>query len=472
MKKILKKKRVVKFIAKNLAWFAIGAGLAVFFIASFAFIIFKQLYAQTVYPGVFVNSVEFGGKTKEGVKEFFDKRNESIGKTTFIFKNEELSFTIKAEEISYGYNSILLANQAFSIGRSDNVLSNISLSLQAYFNGIYLPASYYFSTEKLESLLSSMVNDLYKEPKDALFTFQNGRVVAFRLSENGQTADIEAVKRELASRSITVASSLEPKEITINIPIKVIRPKITTDKANSLGIKELLANGTSQFVGSIPNRIYNITLAATRLNGILVEPDEEFSFNKALGDISSFTGYKQAYIISGGKTILGDGGGVCQVSTTFFRALLNAGLNITERNAHSYRVGYYEQDAPPGLDATIYVPTVDLKFKNDTGNYILIQSSVDPLYHRLTFSLYGTKDNREITISKPVIMSQTPPPEPLYQDDPNLAKGQIKQVDFAAAGASAYFTREVKKNGEIILTDKFSSVYRPWQAVYLRGTKE
>jgi vancomycin resistance protein YoaR len=208
------------------------------------------------------------------------------------------------------------------------------------------------------------------------------------------------------------------------------------------------------------------------LNGILIKPGEEFSFDKAVGDVSSLTGYKQAYVIQNGRTVLGDGGGVCQVSTTFFRAILDAGYPITERNPHAYRVHYYEEDSGPGIDAAIYTPTVDLKFKNDSGHYLLVQSYIDTEEMRLTFELYGTKDGREVTIGKPVILSQSPAPEPLYQDDPTLPKGQIKQVDFAAPGAKVYFTREVKKNGEVIISDKFTSNYRPWQAVYLRGTKE
>ena len=169
---------------------------------------------------------------------------------------------------------------------------------------------------------------------------------------------------------------------------------------------------------------------------------------------------------------MGDGGGVCQVSTTLFRAALAAGLPITERHQHAYRVGYYEEDSGPGIDAAVYSPSVDLKFKNDTGGHILIQSYVDRVNMRITFQLYGTKDGREVNISTPVILSQSPAPEPLYQDDPNLPKGEIKQVDFAAAGANVYFTRSVKKDGKITISDKFVSNYRPWQAVFLRGTKE
>src|SRR6185369_11000366 len=114
----------------------------------------------------------------------------------------------------------------------------------------------------------------------------------------------------------------------------------------------------------------------------------------------------------------GDGGGVCQVSTTLFRAALNAGLPIVERHAHAYRVHYYEEDSSPGVDATVYVPTVDLKFKNDTGHYILIQSIIDLTQPRLTFMIYGTNDGRVVNQTAPVVTNIRPAPADKYEDDP------------------------------------------------------
>jgi vancomycin resistance protein YoaR len=204
----------------------------------------------------------------------------------------------------------------------------------------------------------------------------------------------------------------------------------------------------------------------------LVAPGETFSFNDVLGDVSAFTGYQKAYTIQNGKTVLGDGGGVCQVSTTLFRALLDAGLLITERHAHAYEVSYYSLDSPPGMDATVFGPTVDLKFKNDTGHYILIQSNANLDNYALTFELYGTKDGRTVSIMKPVISNMVAPPPDLYQDDPTLPMGKIVQTDFAAWGANVYFTRTVTKNGKVIISDKFVSNYQPWQAVYSRGTQQ
>jgi vancomycin resistance protein YoaR len=196
-----------------------------------------------------------------------------------------------------------------------------------------------------------------------------------------------------------------------------------------------------------------------------------FSFNETVGEISAITGYKQAFIIKEGQTILGDGGGVCQTSSTLFRAVLAAGLPILERTAHAYRVSYYEQNYPVGFDATIFQPAPDFKFKNDTPRYVLIQMEFDEKKKYLAFSIYGTSDGRRAETSKPRIWDVVPPPPDLYIDDPTLLVGQIKQTEHAAKGAKVAFDWKVTRGEEVLVERTFYSSYRPWQAVYLRGTK-
>ncbi len=459
-------------ILSSFFWFLTGVVLATFFLSSFVYAFFRIAYRNVVYPGIIINNIDFGGKTSKQVIDYFEKKNNFADNTFFSLKYEDKAATVSAKEVNLGYDSKLLAIQAMSIGRSKNYFSDISIILQAYTNGVYLKPSFTYSEEKLKEKIDSIVKDIEKKPVDAQFKFENNRVTTFKPSEDGLLVDIPELIEQIFSKSKIVVSSNKQKTIIINIPTKIVKPSVTTDEVNDLGVKELIGTGTSLFQHSIQNRIYNVTLASTRLNGILIKPNEVFSFNNALGDVSSFTGYQQAYIIQNGRTVLGDGGGVCQVSTTLFRAALDAGLPIIERWAHAYRVGYYEQDSGPGLDATVYSPINDLKFKNDTGKHILMQAEIDPTILKLTFYLYGTKDGRISIVNKPVTLSQSPPPPPLYQDDPNLPKGTIKQVDFAAYGANVYFTRQVTKNGKIIISDKFVSNYKPWQEVYLRGTKE
>lgn len=324
-----------------------------------------------------------------------------------------------------------------------------------------------FSQDELAGYVDDVAVAIDRPAENAAFQFENGRVTLFRPAKEGRSLDRQKTVADLTA----ILEGLEQGEVEAEIELSVATTAaaIATEDVNNFGIRELVGRGTSRFRGSITSRVHNIALAASRLNGALIPPGETLSFNQALGDVSAFTGYQQAYIIKDGRTILGDGGGVCQVSTTLFRAALDAGLPIEQRFPHSYRVTYYEQDSGPGIDATVYAPSVDLKIKNDTPAHILVQANADTKNSSLVFELYGTSDGRVATISQPRVWAQTPPPEPLYQDDPTLPAGVTKQVDWAAWGAKTAFDYQVTRDGETLQDRTFYSNFRPWQAVYLVG---
>lgn len=318
--------------------------------------------------------------------------------------------------------------------------------------------------------VATLATGIDRIPQNAHFRYVNGKVEEFAPAKNG----VVVKQGELVTLLLSYLAVLEKDgqgEVIVEIPTIVAEPTIKTDQVNTLGIKELIGKGESNFSGSIPNRIFNLKKAAGYMNGVLVAPGETFSFNKYVGDISAVGGYKQAYVIKEGRTILGDGGGVCQVSTTLFRAILAAGVPVEERTAHAYRVHYYEEDSQPGFDATIFTPDVDLKFKNDTPAYILIQTTVVEAQNKLTFELYGTSDGRKVEISKSRVWDVAPPPPALYQDDPSIPSGQVRQVDFSAWGAKAAFDWKVTRGAEVLQKRTFYSNYRPWQAIFLRGTR-
>lgn len=320
-----------------------------------------------------------------------------------------------------------------------------------------------------ESFLTNIAYEIDQPVQEGLFEFNPNtkRVTAFSPSQEGRKLDLEKTYQLLTDA--LSSQNKTPEQNSISLPVNIVKPKIATSDVNSLGIKELLGRGISNFAGSIPNRIYNIALTAFKINGVLIPPGEVFSFNQTIGDISAATGFKQAYVIKEGRTVLDDGGGVCQDSTTLFRAVLNAGLPVVKRTAHAYRVGYYEQGFPPGLDATVFYPSVDFQFKNDTEHHILIQAYTAGT--TLYVDLYGTSDGREVSLTRPVVTNQTPPPPELRQDDPTSPKGTVKQVDWAAWGASVTFKRTITRNGGIIASETWRSNYKPWQAVYLVGTQ-
>lgn len=326
-----------------------------------------------------------------------------------------------------------------------------------------------FNEESIKDEIFKIAQDINRDPQEPKFDFENGKVQEFLPAKDGIETNIDGFLEE-TEKQIEVLADSEDKSASFDIPVDKTPSKISTEGVNDKGIKELIGRGTSTFYHSISGRIFNISLASSRINGTLVAPGETFSFNKTLGDVTKETGFKEAYIIQSGRTVLGDGGGVCQVSTTLFRAVLDAGLPITERRAHAYRVGYYEQDSPPGIDATVFYPTTDFKFTNDTDNYILISAKANPKTYSLVFELYGTSDGRVASISKPVVTKVTSAPEDIYQDDPTLPLGTIKQVDYKANGAKVTFNYLVKKEGETVYNKTFVSNYQPWAAIYLRGT--
>lgn len=326
-----------------------------------------------------------------------------------------------------------------------------------------------YNDQAVADIANKIALSINRDPQNPKFQFNGTKVTEFLPALDGVSLDNQNFKGLFIDELNKLAESTD-KNIAFDIPVHKVSPEVSTDKVNNLGIKELIGRGDSTYFHSIPGRVFNVDLAASRINGTLVKPGDTFSFNQTLGDVSKFTGYQQAYIISGGRTVLGDGGGVCQVSTTLFRAALASGLPIVERAAHAYRVGYYEQNSPPGIDATVYAPEPDFKFKNDTPNYILIEAKNDPRNFALAFEIYGTSDGRVATISKPVVSNYTPPLPTVYQDDPTLPTGTLKQTDFSAAGARVVFNYSVVRNGEQLEQKTFVSNYQPWAAVYLRGT--
>ena len=189
-----------------------------------------------------------------------------------------------------------------------------------------------------------------------------------------------------------------------------------------------------------------------------------------MGDVSLENGFAEALIIYGGRTIKGVGGGVCQVSTTLFRTIFNAGFPILERYSHAYRVSYYEKTASgavdpalAGLDATVYFPLVDLKFKNDSPYWILMETYMGN--GSLTWKFYSTSDGRSVTWETTGPTNIVPAPPPLYEEDPELKKNQMEQKDWAANGADVTVTRTVWRDGAVFFQDQITTHYEPWQAI-------
>ncbi|OQY65040.1 hypothetical protein B6D29_04540 [Microgenomates bacterium UTCPR1] len=454
-------------------FFSFGVSVALFVLVFIKYLNYDKSFSNRIYPNVSIDKVDFSAKTKQEVEKYFENKSVAFksASITIIVDNEPVA-TFSGQQLKLRYDGQTAAERAFLVGRSSFFLSALYQRITALLNltKFNFSSSIDFDDGIIRERLEVLKDEIDKPAKNALFKFENNKVVSFRKEENGQELNIDSILTDIDRAVNSLRNEVEPKSIVIK-PI-IIKPDISLSSINNYGIEELIAEGRSDYSHSIPGRIHNVILAASKFNGVLIPPGKVFSFNDTVGDISALTGYQPAYIIKDGKTVLGDGGGVCQVSTTLFRAALNAGLPIVDRSAHAYRVSYYENDMGPGFDATVFSPSVDLKIKNDTSSYILIQTEVDENNNLLFFRFFGKKDDRRVEISDPIVWDVVAPPDPRYQDDPILKKGVVKQVDFPAWGSKASFNYKVYKNGKLTIDQKFYSIYRPWQAVYLVGTAD
>jgi len=311
--------------------------------------------------------------------------------------------------------------------------------------------------EIANNYLNILAKQINIESKNGKLTVEKNKVTEFQLSQPGLILDIEASRK-------AIIDSLEKKLNRIELVVNKLQPEILTEDINDLGIKELVGEGSSNFAGSPKNRRHNIGVGASKLNGILIKPGEEFSLVKALGNIDEAAGFLPELVIKGTRTVPELGGGLCQIGTTMFRVILNGGFPITARTSHSYRVVYYE---PAGMDATIYNPQPDLKFINDTSYYLLLQTKI---YGDIaTFYLYGTSDGRKVELSQPKLSNIVKPGPPLYIESEDLKPGVKKKLESAHAGASAEFIRTITHADGTIKIEKWKSYYKPWQEVWLVG---
>jgi len=299
--------------------------------------------------------------------------------------------------------------------------------------------------QKIKNILTQIAPSINQEPVNAQLTEKDGKVSAFTLSQEGIRLDIEKTTNKITqlitqwndSREAvikndnnTLAGVTPDKKIELEVAVKA--PSVSTESIDTLGLTSLIGKGESNFAGSPKNRTHNIAIGTAKFNGVLIAPNEEFSFNTLLGEIGAEQGYLPELVIKDHKTIPEYGGGICQVSTTIFRAAIYAGLKITERYPHAYPVKYY---SPYGFDSTIYPPHPDLCFINDTPNYILIQGKIQGT--KLTFEFYGTNDGREVKIKGPTILESNP-------------DGSMKTVLY----------QEIWRDGQLERKDKFSSNYK------------
>lgn len=332
------------------------------------------------------------------------------------------------------------------------------------------------NAEPLRAFLTELAPQLRIEARNARFVF------------NETLRELAAIQDSVEGRELDIAASLKTFEDAIfrtenrRVPLtftQVVPPANSRATAAELGITEKVVEATTFFYGSSADRRTNIQIAAQRFHGLVIAPGETFSFNNYVGDISPETGFETGLVIYGDRTIEGVGGGVCQVSTTIFQAAFFGAYPIVERYAHGYRVGYYESgtaiangqrySAGVGMDATVYSPIIDFKFRNDTPYHILITSTFVPSKQSLTITFYSTSSGRIVEKTGPRLTNVVPHGKPKYTESASVRPGETRQVDYAVDGVDARVWRTVRTlDGQVLVKDEeFYSHYLPWSAQFL-----
>jgi vancomycin resistance protein YoaR len=310
--------------------------------------------------------------------------------------------------------------------------------VESYFREYTQRYELKLNDENISDFVESVAPGINTQPTNGIFAMNEGVLEAVVPSSKGGNLNIE---KSVAAIKYGLSKNSQP----VHLVIDDIEPEISLNKLRELNITTLLSAGTSNFSGSSWSRVKNIEVGASKFHGKVIRPGEEFSFNTILGPITPAQGYVPGLVIKGSKLVPEYGGGICQVSTTMFRAAMEAGLEIVERKAHSLPVRFYN---PQGYDSTIYPGVVDLKFINDTPSYILIQTRISGT--QLTFEMYGQSDGREVVVSRPVIYSAP--------GDGSL-KTRLSRVIVSADGEEA--------------TDEYYSSYRaPGQFEVIRNPLE
>lgn len=337
--------------------------------------------------------------------------------------------------------------------------------------------------EKKEVVLGLLKEDVFKyfeqkispevtiESQDARFHIsENGKVSEFQGSHSGVRFDEEATFAALMSAFESRFEANTQTVQRVDIVTEVSEPEVKTAEVNDLGISEVLGVGVSSYKGSPSNRIKNIRNAVQKLNGVLIKPGEIFSAIVYTQPYTIEGGYLPELVIKGDEIKPEIGGGLCQIGTTLFRMAMNSGMLITKRQNHSLVVNYYNDPSNglPGTDATIYEPRPDFSFRNDTNNYILIQTFMDEVKQELRFSIWGTGDGRKGSYTPPTVLRWIAHGETKIVKTTKLAPG-VRTCQHAYTGADTLFTYTRVMPDGTQEKEVFESHYRPLPQICLEG---
>jgi vancomycin resistance protein YoaR len=418
------------------------------------------LVSDKIFYGVKVEDVPLGGlsvdEAANKLERLYDKNTD--GKTLIELKADDKNFKIDAADIDLTVDFKETAQKAFEIGRADNMLQNIYDRVATSQKGVVLAYETHFDENKLNNKISAIRSQTISPKKDA------------RLEMNGQDIKVvpEITGKELNSDEL--AASLKNSivhlklPLSINLPLAIDNPDVKADDLS--GINCVLAAYSSTFNAANTNRSENIRIAAASINNLLLRPQDIISFNKIVGPRIVEAGFKEAPVIIEGKTVPDIGGGVCQVSSTLYNAILLADMQPVERSPHFHPLGY----VPIGLDATVADNLIDFKFKNSRRHAAYVLTLVQN--GTLTVFILGSSDDlSDYKINLVSHIDKILDPKVVIQYDDTLPAGKRIISDEGMKGYIVSSYRVKTRNGEEISRELlYTDEYTPEDQIVIFGT--
>lgn len=433
------------------------------------------LDVDSIYNNIFVNNIAIGGLSKEEALQKLEiDLQEPFGQNIITFRiDTDTTYDFTYEQLGVRYNIEDIVDKAYDYGKESG--KSVSERFEEYTDlqqqGKYFDTEFEESVdkEKIKEAISVLSDKVYIAPKNATAERKNGSF-SITPEENGREFDIDRAAEMVEELILTGqgkgAEIIVPTKEVIDVPTNEIQADYTSESFAQM--KDLIGTYSTKYTGSgTQGRVINMRVAASRMNGVIIYPGEVFSTNATFGESTPENGYKLAGAYLNGKVIDDYGGGVCQVSSTLYNAVLRAELSITERQNHSMPVAY----VPRGFDATLAGNYIDFKFKNSTDIPVYIESYLTN--NQVVVNLYGKEihnSGRTLKFENALISEQQPGPEKVTYND-KLAEGERKVTTTAMTGTTYKTYKLVYENGKLLeKVELATSKYKARAAEVMVGT--
>ncbi len=411
---------------------------------------YKALNSDNFYRGIYIEGVDISDLSiAEAKKVLYGKFINKFENSSISLVYNDKTWPLALNEIDYCFNIDTTLKSAYKLGRSGKWYERSKQINLLKISPVNFEMTVSYNESKLTDKLVHIKKQIDCDAKSSSYSYNYGKI--------NYTDDIYGRSFDLVANNLIISSHLDTRNLSsITLVVNDIKPRLTVSEVKD--IKDLLATFTTSFNAYDESRTHNVKLACQKINNIIVKPGEQFSMNTALGPRTEANGYRNAPVILNNELTPGTGGGVCQVTSTLYNAILLSRLNVVQRSNHSIPLGY----VPPGQDATISEGYLDLKFKNNRDYPVCIVAFVKN--SNLTIQIIGKKRADDLkTQLKPVILETYEAPEPDYIIDDSLADYQQIVRKNARNGMKVVLYRQtLDENGNVIKTEKISTdVYMP-----------